>query len=106
MYHVYLDCNIYNIPSQFTETNFCICHIYNQQHLNKYSNRFKNNQCIHANHLLPPITHTVSDTYQQKFAKEGAAVLFKCKYDNNNIDISIYLLPSLYITSFADLNCF
>ena len=33
--------------------------------------------------LLPPITHT----YQQKFASQVATVLFKDKYDNNNVAI-------------------
>ena len=28
----------------------------------------------------------ITRTYQQKFAKKVAAVLFKCKYDNNNIN--------------------
>ena len=59
-------------------------HLYNQQHLNKYSNRFKNNRGnLCKLHPPPPITRT----YQQKVAKKLAAVLFKCKYDNNNIDI-------------------
>ena len=59
--------------------------LYTQQHLNKYSNIFKNKQCDPCKEPPTPITRT----YQQTFAKQVAAVLLKCKYDNNTIDFTV-----------------